>query len=157
MINFLSKVKPRAALTPINDRSWLTDDIITHRPEHSSPSISSHGGSPKEKDLKIRRPSRSLINPFDPSHAVIKLTSNRRRWTHIFPRGPTGTLIQQHHFSSGLTKLDIVPEGEALSHARLISKDSSSPSIRGKKVTRLWGATGEQEWSPTLTTGNKTT
>lgn len=33
------------------------------------------------------RPSRALINPFDPSHVTIKLTSNRRRWTHIFPKG----------------------------------------------------------------------
>ena len=30
---------------------------------------------------------RALINPFDPSHVTIKLTSNRRRWTHIFPKG----------------------------------------------------------------------
>ncbi|CAL4061728.1 unnamed protein product, partial [Meganyctiphanes norvegica] len=33
------------------------------------------------------RPGRSLINPFDPSHVTIKLTSNRRRWIHIFPKG----------------------------------------------------------------------
>lgn len=33
------------------------------------------------------RPGRSLINPFDPSHVTIKLTSNRRRWSHIFPKG----------------------------------------------------------------------
>lgn len=43
------------------------------------------------------RAGRALINPFDPSHVTIKLTSNRRRWTHIFPKGPTGVLIQQHH------------------------------------------------------------
>lgn len=29
---------------------------------------------------------RALINPFDPSHVTIKLTSNRRRWSHIFPK-----------------------------------------------------------------------
>lgn len=33
------------------------------------------------------KPCRSLINPFDPSHVTIKLTSNRRRWSHIFPKG----------------------------------------------------------------------
>lgn len=48
----------------------------------------------------IIRPGRSLINPFDPSHVTIKLTSNRRRWTHIFPKGPTGVLIQQHHYQA---------------------------------------------------------
>lgn len=41
--------------------------------------IGSEGSPPLE--------SRALINPFDPSHVTIKLTSNRRRWTHIFPKG----------------------------------------------------------------------
>jgi len=26
-----------------------------------------------------------------------RLTSNRRRWTHIFPKGPTGQYQQLHH------------------------------------------------------------
>lgn len=46
------------------------------------------------------RTGRALINPFDPSHVTIKLTSNRRRWSHIFPKGPTGVLIQQHHYQA---------------------------------------------------------
>ncbi|KAJ8931909.1 hypothetical protein NQ314_015178 [Rhamnusium bicolor] len=50
--------------------------------------------------------SRALINPFDPSHVTIKLTSNRRRWTHIFPKGPTGVLIQQHHYQAIPTQPD---------------------------------------------------
>lgn len=41
--------------------------------------VGSEGSPPLE--------SRALINPFDPSHVTIKLTSNRRRWTHIFPKG----------------------------------------------------------------------
>lgn len=32
-------------------------------------------------------PGRALINPFDPSHVTVKVTSNRRRWTHIFAKG----------------------------------------------------------------------
>lgn len=48
----------------------------------------------------LQRPGRALINPFAPSHVTIKLTSNRRRWTHIFPKGPTGVLIQQHHYQA---------------------------------------------------------
>lgn len=85
---------------------------------------SSYGGSPKDNNKttpihnnkpakEMRKAGRALINPFDPSHTVIKLTSNRRRWTHIFPRGPTGNLIQQHHFQTGLTKLEIVHEAES--------------------------------------------
>lgn len=46
------------------------------------------------------RSGRALINPFDPSHVTVKLTSNRRRWSHIFPKGPTGVLIQQHHYQA---------------------------------------------------------
>lgn len=30
---------------------------------------------------------RALINPFDTSHVTVKVTSNRRRWTHVFPKG----------------------------------------------------------------------
>lgn len=46
------------------------------------------------------RTGRALINPFDPSRVFIKLTSNRRRWSHIFPKGPSGVLIQQHHYQA---------------------------------------------------------
>ncbi|XP_071488216.1 GATOR1 complex protein DEPDC5-like [Diadema antillarum] len=42
-------------------------------------------------------PSRALINPFGTSNMMVKLTSNRRRWTHTFPQGPTGATIQVHH------------------------------------------------------------
>lgn len=41
--------------------------------------VGSEGSPPLE--------SKALINPFDPTHVTIKLTSNRRRWTHIFPKG----------------------------------------------------------------------
>jgi len=43
--------------------------------------------NPLQSQTSILRPGRALINPFDPSHVTIKLTSNRRRWTHIFPKG----------------------------------------------------------------------
>lgn len=56
--------------------------------------------SPINQSNAIVRPGRALINPFAPSHVTIKLTSNRRRWTHIFPKGPTGVLIQQHHYQA---------------------------------------------------------
>lgn len=55
---------------------------------------------PINQNNAVVRPGRALINPFAPSHVTIKLTSNRRRWTHIFPKGPTGVLIQQHHYQA---------------------------------------------------------
>lgn len=45
------------------------------------------GQSRSRNNSGSNRPSRALINPFDPSHLTIKLTSNRRRWTHVFPLG----------------------------------------------------------------------
>ncbi|KAM7401367.1 hypothetical protein PAMA_005520 [Pampus argenteus] len=42
-------------------------------------------------------PQRALINPFTPSRMPMKLTSNRRRWMHTFPVGPSGEAIQIHH------------------------------------------------------------
>ncbi|XP_076389057.1 GATOR complex protein Iml1 isoform X7 [Megachile rotundata] len=131
------------------------------------------------------RPSRALINPFDPSHVTIKLTSNRRRWTHIFPKGPTGVLIQQHHYQAVPTQMcsgshsdatstlsgspmehnDISNSNQFQDHTKgksqrlnlsLSSGDKSGhpvSSTGNKSLTLLWGATGEQEWTPALTTG----
>lgn len=66
-------------------------------------------------------PGRALINPFDPSHVTIKLTSNRRRWTHIFPKGPTGVLIQQHHYQAVPAKAAPAP---SISRPQLQSSNS---------------------------------
>ncbi|XP_077995219.1 GATOR1 complex protein DEPDC5-like [Glandiceps talaboti] len=44
-----------------------------------------------------QRMQRALINPFAPSQIIDRLTSNKRRWTHTFPLGPTGKAIQAHH------------------------------------------------------------
>ncbi|XP_021268863.1 DEP domain-containing protein 5 isoform X6 [Numida meleagris] len=59
-----------------------------------------HVGS-AESMLHIRpggyTPQRALINPFAPSRMPMKLTSNRRRWMHTFPVGPSGEAIQIHH------------------------------------------------------------
>ncbi|KFM77250.1 DEP domain-containing protein 5, partial [Stegodyphus mimosarum] len=46
----------------------------------------------------LTRRLKALVNPFNPSQITIKLTSNRRRWTHVFPLGPTGIFMQQHHY-----------------------------------------------------------
>ncbi|XP_017059638.1 GATOR complex protein Iml1 isoform X6 [Drosophila ficusphila] len=161
----------------------------------------------------IVRPGRALINPFDPSQVTIKLTSNRRRWTHIFPKGPTGVLIQQHHYqavpakttqagqqrplqqiqnnsqSGSINNNDQEDYGcesneqyDRVSSHSLLSKSASSQSfvMGDEKIdffkrrqnslmnalpanvpnltatqakSYLWGATGEQEWTPAITTG----
>ncbi|XP_030565376.1 GATOR complex protein Iml1 isoform X8 [Drosophila novamexicana] len=157
----------------------------------------------------IVRPGRALINPFDPSHVTIKLTSNRRRWTHIFPKGPTGVLIQQHHYQAVPAKAvpaasynrqlqhsnsnnnnnnDQEEQYDQLSNHSLISQSKSFssqnfamgedksdffkrrntslvnaataanvPNLTATQAkSYLWGATGEQEWTPAITTDNGT-
>ncbi|XP_023160418.2 GATOR complex protein Iml1 isoform X6 [Drosophila hydei] len=164
----------------------------------------------------IVRPGRALINPFDPSHVTIKLTSNRRRWTHIFPKGPTGVLIQQHHYQAVPAKaLPAVNYNRQLQHSNSSSNNNTNnnnnnneqelnsvvgehfdelsthsllsqskcynshneeksdffkrrnpsllnaaPAANVPNLTAtqaksfLWGATGEQEWTPAITTEN---
>ncbi|XP_011872144.1 PREDICTED: DEP domain-containing protein 5 isoform X6 [Vollenhovia emeryi] len=173
--------------TPV--KSDLTDSEISppFRPVVGS------AGSPTNsisQPTNILRPGRALINPFDPSHVTIKLTSNRRRWTHIFPKGPTGVLIQQHHYqavpiqtleSQSEATLSTISgssmEAGTANNSNQISrsvsqtgfqdhtkgKPRSNPITNGdkaanplamanKSLTLLWGATGEQEWTPALTT-----
>ncbi|XP_076679614.1 GATOR complex protein Iml1 isoform X5 [Andrena cerasifolii] len=165
-------------------KSDLTDSEISppFRPVVGS------AGSPTNaisQPTNIIRPSRALINPFDPSHVTIKLTSNRRRWTHIFPKvnvtGPTGVLIQQHHYQAVPAQLcsesqsDVTSNisGSPMEHNEISSSNqfqdrksqrpnlslssgekSGNPgsSTGNKSLTLLWGATGEQEWTPALTT-----
>ncbi|KAH8232733.1 hypothetical protein KR038_002054 [Drosophila bunnanda] len=164
----------------------------------------------------IVRPGRALINPFDPSQVTIKLTSNRRRWTHIFPKGPTGVLIQQHHYQAVPAKIppsagqqrplqqiynngqtggsgsnnnneqedygcESAEQYDRVSSQSLLSKSASMHSFAmcDEKIdlfkrrqnslmnalpanvpnltdtqakSYLWGATGEQEWTPAITT-----
>ncbi|XP_071557307.1 GATOR complex protein Iml1 isoform X5 [Temnothorax nylanderi] len=180
--------KTGVSRTPV--KSDLTDSEISppFRPVVGS------AGSPTNsisQPTNILRPGRALINPFDPSHVTIKLTSNRRRWTHIFPKGPTGVLIQQHHYqaipmqtleSQSETTLATIGGSSmevGASNSNQISRSASqigfqdtkgkllrpNPSVTNgdkaanplamvnKSLTLLWGATGEQEWTPALTTG----
>ncbi|XP_063239930.1 GATOR complex protein Iml1 isoform X2 [Bacillus rossius redtenbacheri] len=148
-------------------------------------------GNPSHTQNTVIRPGRALINPFDPSHVTIKLTSNRRRWTHIFPKGPSGVLIQQHHYQAvpavsseqpALEPVSTSPVGaddgggggpggggflsRSASQTTFLENLKARPGPRpaapspadkqlhsNKSLTLLWGATGEQEWTPALTTG----
>ncbi|XP_018377283.1 PREDICTED: DEP domain-containing protein 5 isoform X2 [Trachymyrmex cornetzi] len=182
----------RTDVSKTSVKSDLTDSEISppFRPVVGS------AGSPTNsisQPTNILRPGRALINPFDPSHVTIKLTSNRRRWTHIFPKGPTGVLIQQHHYQAVPMQSHLELQSEAISstmsgspmevgannsHQILRSASqtgfqdytkgkSSQPNpptvangdkvanpsaMANKSLTLLWGATGEQEWTPALTT-----
>lgn len=76
--------------------SYMTD--VKMKPESADDlSVRGYNVQSSRINRSTTRP-KALINPFDPSHMTIKLTPNRRRWTHVFPQGPTGTFIQQHHY-----------------------------------------------------------
>ena len=65
---------------------------------HKRPVFGSAGSMFEQGHLRnfLGRQGRALVNPFDPTHTTVKLTSNRRRWTHIFPKGPSGNHQQAH-------------------------------------------------------------
>ncbi|XP_055630377.1 GATOR complex protein Iml1 isoform X2 [Toxorhynchites rutilus septentrionalis] len=200
--------------SPSNFQRKMSDPDIHHFTNNSiNISLNSYNSSPSafHKSMEkssgrdfgtpngpVVRTGRALINPFDPSHVTIKLTSNRRRWTHIFPKGPQGVLIQQHHYqavpatnrTSNYAAFDLDSEyahtstctwgrgrygSNASFESRLNSEDlnydaenkakckksgllhsAAGPTVTvtpSKSLTLLWGVTGEQEWTPSLTTG----
>ncbi|XP_041847260.1 GATOR complex protein DEPDC5 isoform X9 [Melanotaenia boesemani] len=77
----------------------LLEKMMDSQRDFSAPGRFTVGSA--ESTLHIRpggyTPQRALINPFTPSRMPMKLTSNRRRWMHTFPVGPSGEAIQIHH------------------------------------------------------------
>ncbi|KAG8146439.1 putative DEP domain-containing protein [Naja naja] len=85
-----------------SSRDHLENMLESQQRDSSAPGRF-HVGS-AESRLHIRSaggytPQRALINPFAPSRMPMKLTSNRRRWMHTFPVGPSGEAIQIHHLT----------------------------------------------------------
>uniref|UniRef100_A0A663M9I4 DEP domain-containing protein n=1 Tax=Athene cunicularia TaxID=194338 RepID=A0A663M9I4_ATHCN len=78
----------------------VLENMLESQQRDSSAPGRFHVGS-AESMLHVRpggyTPQRALINPFAPSRMPMKLTSNRRRWMHTFPVGPSGEAIQIHH------------------------------------------------------------
>lgn len=194
-----------------------TSKVFRHKIE-SKDDLTLHGYSsycPQSRNRNLSSRPKALINPFDPSHVSIKLTSNRRRWTHVFPLGATGIFMQQHHYqavpqntactllplsacsrksrnsnsenidpndrfksskqprlenhtsigTTGNISRNISPDGhggndhhlfESNRSKRVGSRTASIISAdphTDKTLTWAWGATGEQEWTPAITTG----
>lgn len=182
--------------------SYLTDVKI--KPEAADDlSVRGYNIQSSRINRSAARP-KALINPFDPSHMTIKLTPNRRRWTHVFPQGPTGIFMQQHHYQavqsqqknsctpylanvshpfvgstgnckqfndrimpplhSDMNKSKIIGIGEPINgkQLKLTNNTGSLPNnFAGHKSTLVsndtirfaWCASGEQEWTPAITTG----
>ena len=75
----------------LSEKNSLEEDPISTSLK-DKPIFGSAGSQFDHSNIKnyLLRPGRELVNPFDPSHVTVKLTSNRRRWTHIFPKCHSG-------------------------------------------------------------------
>ncbi|PRD26788.1 UNVERIFIED_CONTAM: Depdc5 [Trichonephila clavipes] len=77
------------------------------------------GSDPSNESTKYKQELTSrlkaLVNPFNPSQITIKLTSNRRRWTHVFPLGTNeykpSTLSRRELHSSSSNMSSVLGEG----------------------------------------------
>lgn len=59
----------------------------------------------------LLRPSRVLVNPFDPTQTKVHITSNRRRWTHIFPKAAPARETSDDDEKTDLVPSNNVDEG----------------------------------------------
>ncbi|XP_043241781.1 GATOR complex protein Iml1-like isoform X2 [Amphibalanus amphitrite] len=127
-------------------RLSFDDSDVNRSPPRPATSAVSACDLSLSRGTGTHRPGRALFNPFDPSNIVVKHTSNRRRWTHIFPKGPKGVLFQQHHYANA-RGLDV--------GGKDAPRVSSDQAMGSPSLSFLWGAssTGEQEWSAHITTG----
>ncbi|MEJ1274464.1 DEP domain containing 5 [Cricetulus griseus] len=96
----LHQYEVSSSLGYTSTRADVLENMIEPPQRDSSAPGRFHVGS-AESMLHVRpggyTPQRALINPFAPSRMPMKLTSNRRRWMHTFPVGPSGEAIQIHH------------------------------------------------------------
>jgi len=67
----------------LGNRSQSIDEGL-RKYEKLAGNDSSNQQSKNSQNAKSDRVQR-LINPFDKSQFLVKLTSNRRRWSHVFP------------------------------------------------------------------------
>ena len=70
------------------------------------------------------QPGYAVINPFDPTQTTKKVTSNRRRWTHIFPKGGldgSSTGKMQHIDEHGLETSEAKTESGALLSSSMLT------------------------------------
>ena len=89
---------------------------------------------------------------------LFRLTSNRRRWTHIFPKGPSGQYQQLHHLPNNQNP-EISETLQQISQCRALPQ-TGSPG-KGNKLQSGNGNSPndevplEQIWTATPQTGKE--
>ena len=72
----------------IPPRQYSRDDFESETIACQRPIVGSDPSAETQiKKQNLTKNLKALVNPFNPSQITIKLTSNRRRWTHVFPLG----------------------------------------------------------------------
>jgi len=68
------------------------------------------------------RPQRTLINPFKPNKIPCNWTCNSHRWLHVFPKGPSGKVLHQHHEQLSPTESETVVKPEKVGTTKFCLK-----------------------------------
>ena len=140
-------------------------EVTVRQTEADEPEKPVWGSAGAGSDIKhhhlLFRPGRALVNPFDPRNVPIKRSSNRRRWTHIFPQLPHSVQDKQaalpslgseasgptcHHVENSLSRIADSTVGERSRAGGGEERDTRLGSL-------MWGVTGDLPWDATLITG----
>lgn len=81
----------------LGNRSWSIDE---NRKKYEKLSENeSDKQQAKHTHKSISDCVRGIINPFDKSQYFVKLTSNRRRWSHTFPESKQITTFYNYNYN----------------------------------------------------------
>ena len=145
------QVKQKLKLDLSNSNKFSEEEDGMFVEPLKKPVFGSAGSTFDHSGSKSWRPGRALVNPFDTSHVTVKLTSNRRRWTHIFPKGPTGQ-HQQSHLALALAPEARSEEGGVCSPVGSVASRASALTQQGlagvlRQISNVSLSSGKPEGS----------
>ena len=100
---------PAASLSENVIRNDTFHEIIRPIPQRLA--VGSAGAARTVDTVQVR-PQRTLINPFKPDRIPCNWICNRHRWSHVFPKGPSGKVLHQHYEQLSPTESEAVVKPE---------------------------------------------
>ena len=159
---FSGQLKTSRKTGMISERGVRVRSILTEREDETEEDKPVWGSAGAGSDIKhlLFRPGRALVNPFDPRNVRIKRSSNRRRWTHIFPQLPSSDQSRQAALPSPGSESSGPTSHLVENNLSRIADFTVGEKVRGggeERDTRLgslmWGVTGDLPWDATIITG----